>query len=267
MRAMHRAFAAVGCGVAILALAGSVPRQSNLTVFAAASLTGAFNELADTLQHRMPDLHIDINYAGSQQLALQIEQGAAADVFASADDPWMIEVRDSGLVNGEQPVFAHNRLVAIVPITNPAHIARLQDLARGGIKLVLADEAVPAGHYARIIIANLGRASGIPVNYVQRVLGNIVSNEDNVKGVVAKVQLGEADAGIVYVSDVTPAVAKQVTRIEIPEAANVIADYPVTVLRRSTNPGAARAFVDLLLSPTGQAVLARNGFIPARAVR
>jgi molybdate transport system substrate-binding protein len=263
----HGTLRVLGCGIALLALAASTLQQSKLTIFAAASLTGAFNELADTLRHRVPDLHIDINYAGSQALALQIEQGAAADVFASADDHWMTVVRDSGLVNGEQPVFAHNRLVVIVPKTNPAHIVTLQDLARSGIKLVLADEAVPAGHYARIIPANLGRASGFPANYAQHVLGNVVSNEDNVKGVVAKVQLGEADAGIVYVSDVTPAVAKQVTRIEIPDAANVIADYPVTVLRRSADPGAARAFVDLLLSPTGQAVLVRNGFLPARATR
>ena len=267
MLRMRQAFAAVGCGIAILSLAASMPRQSNLTIFAAASLTGAFNELADTLRHRMPDLHIDINYAGSQQLALQIEQGAAADVFASADDRWMTVVRDSGLVSGEQPVFAHNRLLVIVPKTNPAQIEHLQELARGGIKLVLADESVPAGHYARVIITQLGLIRGYPTNYSAHVLNNVVSNEDNVKGVVAKVQLGEADAGVVYVSDVTPAVAKQVTRIEIPDAANVIADYPVTVLRHSMNPAAARAFVELLLSPAGQAVLARNGFIPARAVR
>ena len=267
MQWIQRRLVAVGCGFALLALSAATWQQSQLTIFAAASLTGAFNELADTLRHRMPGLHIDINYAGSQALTLQIEQGATADLFASADDRWMTVVRDSGFVNGEQPVFAHNRLIAIVPKTNPAHIEHLQDLARSGIKLVLADESVPAGHYARVIIEKLGLVRGYPVNYSAHVLNNVVSNEDNVKGVVAKVQLDEADAGMVYVSDVTPAVAKQVTRIEIPDAANVIADYPVTVLRHSTNAAAARAFVDLLLSPTGQAVLVRNGFLPARAVR
>jgi molybdate transport system substrate-binding protein len=266
MRKKPERIVALVCCAAML-VGAALPRQSNLTIFAAASLTGAFNELADTLRHRMPDLHININYAGSQQLALQIQQGAAADIFASADDHWMTVVQGSGLAGGEPVTFAHNRLVVIVPKTNLAHIARLQDLARAGIKLVLAGESVPAGHYARIIIANLGRASDFPPNYPQHVLGNVVSNEDNVKGVVAKVQLGEADAGIVYVSDVTPAVAKQVTRIEIPDAANVIANYPVAIMRHGTNPAAARAFVDLLLSPTGQTVLQRNGFMSMRATR
>ena len=261
---MRRLHLLLFCGLSLVALAAAAPRRATLTVFAAASLTNAFNEIADTLRHRQPDLHIDINFAGSQALALQIEQGAPADVFASADDHWMQVVTDSGFVQGASRVFTHNRLVLIVPKSNPAKIARLQDLSRDGIKLVLAAEAVPVGHYARVAIANLTKQTGYPQDFAQRVLRNIVSNEDNVKGVVAKVQLGEADAGVVYVSDVTPAVAKQVTRIEIPDAANVIADYPIAVLRHSANTSAAGAFVDLVLSPVGQAVLERNGFIPVR---
>ena len=129
---------------AALVLLGAAP-QPTLTVFAAASLTNAFNEIADTLRRRQPDLRIDCNYAGSQVLALQISHGAPADVFASADDRWMAHLKDSGFVQGEPRTFARNRLVVIVPITNPARIARLQDLGRYGVKLVLAADARPRG--------------------------------------------------------------------------------------------------------------------------
>ena len=247
---------------------GNAPvERSNMTVFAAASLSGAFDQLADTLRQRQPGLTIAINYAGSQALALQIRQGARADVFASADDRWMAAIRDSGFAAGEPRTFVHNRLVLIVPEANPAHIARWQDLARRGVKLVLADDAVPAGRYAREIVARSGALPGFPPGYADSVRRNIVSNEDNVKGVVAKVQLGEADAGIVYASDVTPAVTRAVHVIEAPAGAGVIADYPIVVLRHSNNPSAARAFVDLVLSAVGQAVLQRQGFMPAGALR
>ncbi|MGH7594351.1 MAG: molybdate ABC transporter substrate-binding protein [Gemmatimonadales bacterium] len=251
----------------MVALVAATRTRATLTVFAAASLTSAFNELADTLRHRQPDLHIDLNFAGSQALALQIEQGAAADVFASADEYWMTVASDSGLIDGEPHVFAHNRLVVIVPDANPGRIHRLQDLARPGVKLVVAGDAVPAGHYARTAITTLAALPGFTKEFATRTLRNIVSNEDNVKGVVAKVQLGEADAGIVYVSDVTPAVARAVIRLELPDEANVLANYPIAIVRRSANPVAARAFVGLVLSPTGQAVLSHQGFGPVRATR
>jgi molybdate transport system substrate-binding protein len=240
------------------------PQREKVTVFAAASLTAAFNEIADTLRHHDPTVEIAFNFAGSQALALQIQQGAPADVFASADDHWMKVVHDAGLTKGAPAVFVHNHLVVIVPKENPAHIVTLHDLAKPGVKLVLADPAVPVGHYARTTIDALAKQPGFPANYAEDVNARVVSNEDNVKGVVAKVQLGEADAGIVYLSDVTPAVAKAVTRIAIPEPANPLADYPIAVLRRSTSK-AAEAFVQLVLSPSGQDVLARNGFVPVRA--
>ncbi|HTT66868.1 MAG TPA: molybdate ABC transporter substrate-binding protein [Gemmatimonadales bacterium] len=232
-----------------------------LTVFAAASLTRAFSDLGDSLERRTPGLEVRFNFAGSQQLALQIEQGAAADVFASADQRWMADVRDSGLVEGTPRVFAHNRLVVITPAAAP--IAGLRDLARPGLKLVLAADAVPAGRYARAALLNLSRLPGFTAEFGRRALANVVSNEENVKAVVAKVQLGEADAGIVYVSDVTAEVAPRVRRIEVPDAANVVADYPVAVLRHAPDPEDARAFVALLLSPPGQAVLRANGLLAA----
>jgi molybdate transport system substrate-binding protein len=237
----------------------NAPREQHLSVFAAVSLTDAFKQLADSLKARHPGLQIDYNFAGSQLLATQISGGARADVFASADDRAMGVV--SGLIDGQAQPFAHNKLVLIVPAANPAKIEHLQDIARPKVKLVLADASVPAGNYARKVIANLGQASGSVPNYERRVLANVVSNEENVKGVVTKVELGEADAGFVYVSDVTPQVAKKVMRIEVPDEQNVVAAYPIAVLRQAQSPALAREFVDLILSPAGQQVLTSNGFL------
>ncbi|MGH7522758.1 MAG: molybdate ABC transporter substrate-binding protein, partial [Gemmatimonadales bacterium] len=166
--------AIVGCVVALLTLGNAPAGRSSVTVFAAASLSGAFGQLADTLRQHQPGLRVAINYAGSQALVLQIQQGARADVFASADDRWMNVVRDSALAAGEPRIFAHNRLVLIVPAANPAHIARWQDLARHSVKLVLADESVPAGRYAREIVAGSGALPGFPPGYADSVQRNVV---------------------------------------------------------------------------------------------
>jgi molybdate transport system substrate-binding protein len=235
----------------------------NLTVYGAASLIDAFLEVGHVMEQRHPGLTVRFNFAGSQQLAAQLEQGAQADVFVSADQRWMDHVREHGLVKGESPVFARNRLVVIVPRGNPAQVARLEDLARRGIKLVLAAGAVPAGKYSREALEKLATAPGFPDQYQQRVLANVVSEEESVKSVVAKVQLGEADAGLVYRSDVTPAVSPRVQEFEIPDQYNVLASYPVAVLQSSRNPGAARQFLELLLSDEGQGVLQRHGLMPA----
>jgi molybdate transport system substrate-binding protein len=259
----------VGCVVALgFGLAGSVsaaPPPTTLTVFAAASLTDAFRDLGEMMQREHPGLAVRFNFAGSQQLALQIEQGAQADVFASADQRWMSWLGGRELLGTSPEVFAHNRLVVIVPRNNPARIGRLAHLSRHGVKLVLAAEAVPAGKYSRQALQNLERAPGFPPDYSRRVLGNIVSEEENVKAVVAKVQLGEADAGMVYRSDVTGSVADNVRVFEIPEEYNVTGSYPVAVLRGAQNPTAARAFVELLLASEGQRVLRRHGLIPVAA--
>ena len=143
-------------------------------------------------------------------------------------------------------------------------ISKLEDLTRRGIKLVVAAEAVPAGKYSRETLQNLAGAPGFPPEYDRRVLANVVSNEENVKAVVAKVQLGEADAGLVYRSDVTPAVARYVRVFEIPDPYNVIAAYPIAVLKEARNPEAARHFVELVSSDAGQRVLQRHGLLPAR---
>jgi molybdate transport system substrate-binding protein len=236
---------------------------STLTVYAAASLSDAFRELGRTLEASHPGLTVQFNFAGSQQLALQLEQGAPADVFASADQRWMSYAAEKGLVEGDAVVFARNRMVVIVPRTNPARIGSLRDLARRGTKVVVAAEAVPAGKYSREALQNLAGAPGFPPEYDRRVLANVVSQEENVKAVVAKVQLGEADAGLVYRSDVSPAVARYVRVFEIPDAYNVIASYPIAVLKAARNAEAARQFVDLVSSEAGQRVLQRHGLLPA----
>lgn len=243
--------------------AAQPPQGTQLSVYAAASLSDAFNEIADSLRHRAPGLKIDFNFAGSQVLVLQLEQGAAADVLAAADDRSMRLAQDSGLIDGDPRTFTRNRLVVIVPKANPARIGRLQDLARAGVKLVLAAEAVPAGRYAREALFATARLPGFAPDYAQRVLANVVSNEESVRGVSSKVQLGEADAGIVYVSDITPTVARQVRRFDLPDSANVVASYPIAVVRHAANAAGARSFIDFVLSPVGQAILTRNGFLAA----
>jgi molybdate transport system substrate-binding protein len=237
-------------------------RPIHLTVFAAASLTEAFQEIAKSFERTHAGTHVTLNLAGSQQLALQLHEGARADVFASADMRWMTFARDSGLVSGEPRVFARNTLVVIVPKANPARIARLQDLARPGVKLVLAAAAVPAGQYARRMLANLSNADGFAAGYARRVLANVVSEERNVRAVVAKVQLDEADAGVVYATDVTPAVAPFVERLPVPDAADMVAAYPIAVVAHAPNPEAAAAFVTFILSPEGQAIFTHHGFLP-----
>ncbi|HEY6866991.1 MAG TPA: molybdate ABC transporter substrate-binding protein [Candidatus Eisenbacteria bacterium] len=232
-----------------------------IRVAAAASLAGGFGEIAQLYERQHPGVTVQLDLAGSQQLAAQIEQGARADVFASADERWMNYARDRGLLAGAATEFVRNRLVLIVPRTNPARIRRLQDLARRGIRLVIAADVVPVGHYARVVLANLARDPAFGDDFARRVLANVVSEEENVRAVVGRVQLGEADAGIVYRSDVTPSITRYVTQIEIPDSANVLASYPIAVLKDAPRPDDARAFVDLVLSAEGQRILARWGFI------
>jgi molybdate transport system substrate-binding protein len=244
---------------------GAAP--SVLTVFAAASLTDAFEELGALFQRGHPGITVRFNFAGSQQLAAQLEHGASADVFASADQRWMAQVQRLGLAAGDPVVFAHNRLVVVLPAENPARIQRLEDLARPGLKLVLAADAVPAGRYSREVLRNLSRRPGFGSDYAQQVLGNVVSEEENVRGVVAKVQLGEADAGVVYHSDVTPAIGEKLRVIDIPATANIVASYPIVVLSTSGAPVAAGAFVELVRGVEGRATLAKHGLTPPPAAQ
>ncbi|MBO0779428.1 MAG: molybdate ABC transporter substrate-binding protein [Ktedonobacteraceae bacterium] len=231
-----------------------------LKVFAAASLTESFNEIKTQYQAAHPNVNIQYNFNGSQILVQQMTNGAAADVFASADEANMQKASTASLVLQSQ-IFARNKLTVIVPSGNPGHVNTLKDLARKGLKLVLAAPDVPVGKYAQQVLDKMGASSDYGPDYVKNVKGNVVSQEENVKSVVQKVQLGEADAGIVYATDVTAAVAGKVTFIAIPDNFNVIAKYPIAVTKDSTVQAQAQAFVQYILSPTGQAVLSKYRFI------
>ena len=243
-------------------LLGASPSRpaTPLTIFAAASLTDAFRSVGQAFTRENPGPELTFSFAGSQQLAAQLEQGARADLFAAADERWMAFVRRKSLIEGDPVVFANNWLVVIYPKSNPARINRLEDLARRGVKLVLAADAAPAGRYSRGMLRKLSGAGGFAPDYDTRVLANVVSNEENVKGVVTKVQLGEADAGIVYRSDVTPDVARFVSILEIPRPQNVMASYSIAVVKGSLAPDLARRFVQFLRSAAGQQILQQHGF-------
>jgi len=235
-----------------------------LTVLGAASLTDSFTELGKLFESRNDGVTVIFNFAGSQQLAQQLGEGADADVFASASKKYMDAAIESKRVNADAvTTFVKNRLVVIFPIDNPAGLKELQDLAKTGIKLDLADKVVPVGQYSLDFLDKAVKDPGFDPQFKDNVIKNVVSYEDNVKTVLNKVTLGEADAGIVYVSDITPDAATKVSTIEIPDALNTIANYPIAPISDSNNPELAQAFVALVLSPDGQAVMAKYGFIPA----
>ena len=251
----------VACGGS--STSSSTPTASppvTLNVFAAASLTASFNEMASTYHRMHPNITIKPVYTGSQILEQQIASGAPADVFASADMTNMQKASQAGLVDASK-IFVKNRLVVIIPLGNPGKIMSLKDLARKGVKIDLEAVTVPAGKYSRQALMNLSKSPDYGANYGSSVLANVVSQEDNVKAVVQKVQLGEADAGFVYVTDAFSASGK-VTVIDIPDPYNVIAQYPIAVVKNSSHASDARAFEDFVLSPAGQAIMKKYQFIP-----
>ena len=244
-----------------LILAGCAPASASepitLNIFAAASLTDAFTEIGKAFEAANPNTTLTFNFAGSQALRTQIQEGAPADVFASANNKEMTALIETSFVTAESSqVFLSNKLVVILPANNPAGIDSLEDLASAGIKIVFAAEEVPVGKYTREALDKMNASFGS--DFKDKVLANVVSNEDNVKQVVAKIQLGEADAGIVYTSDAVA--APELQTIEIPTDLNVIAKYPIAPLAESANAELAQAFVDYVLSDEGQAILQKWGF-------
>jgi len=245
--------------LAALLAAGAAPGASAETVrvFAAASLMEAFRDVAALYEQQHAGDAIELNFAGSQVLRTQIEQGASVDVFASADLVHADALKTAGLL-GPYKVFARNRLVVVVPAGSP-RVKGLQDVARPGVKVLVAGPTVPVGRYTTQALAKLGAAGLYGDDFQTRVQANVVSQETNVRAVLSKVLLGEADAGFVYVTDATTA-AQKVQVIDIPERYNVVAEYPIGVVTKGAAAMQAKAFVDLVLGSEGQAILRKYGF-------
>ncbi len=234
---------------------------ADLTVFAAASLKEAFAELGAAYEAANPGTKLTFSFDASSALETQIEQGAPADVFASADLRNPQKLVDGGFAAGTVTDFAANRLTVIVPAGNPAGLASPLDLARAGVKVVAAGDDVPISKYADELLAALARQPGYPSDFAGRVRANVVSKEDNVSAVVAKIALGEGDGAIVYATDARG--STDVTELAVPDAANVSATYGAVAVKASRNPDAAAAFVAWLAGPDGRAILARSGFLPS----
>lgn len=231
---------------ALLAACGSSGGVT-ISVFAAASLTASFNALGSSFQTANPGVTLKFNFAGTPTLVTQIEQGAPADVFASADTPNMDRLTADGYTTGMARVFAHNQLEIVVAPGNPKGITGLADLARSGVIYITEAPTVPAGKYALQALATAG------VKVTPK------SQETSVTAVISKIEIGEADAGIVYTTDVTAAGGK-VQGVPIPDADNVIATYPLVAVKGTANSAVANAFIAYVLSAKGQSTLATFGF-------
>lgn len=232
-----------------------------LQVYAAASLKKVITAATAAYAAANPGVTFSLSTDSSAALETKIEQGAPADVFLSADTKNPQKLVDAGLATGDVTPFAGNLLTVAVPAANPAGIATPADLAKDGVKIVAAGDEVPITTYATQMVDNLARESGYPADFAAAYSGNVVSREDNVSAVLAKLALGEGDAGIVYVTDATG--AEGITTIPVPEGANVPATYGGVAVKASAAPDAAAAFLAWLTGPDAQAIFADAGFTPA----
>lgn len=239
-------------------------QPKELTVFCAASLTGAFGEIGQMYKNET-NINVVFNFDGSQVLRTQIENGAYADIFVSANAKQMNLMKNEGFMNNSSiTVFTKTKPIIIVPKDNPAKIQNVSDLAKPGIKIVIGTKDVPIGDYTLQILAKLANDSIYGSEFRKKVMANVVSNETNVNYVTSKVALGEADAGIAYKSDITKDMAAKITKIEIPDKSNVIAEYPMGILKQSKYPVQSQEFMNLVESDKGMAVLEKYGFEPTK---
>ena len=232
----------------------------SLTIYGASSLKPVLAKIQTAYGATNPGVTFTISTDSSSALETKIEQGAPADVFLSADTSNPQKLVDKGLVAGGIVKFAGNLLTVIVPTANTAGIRTPADLAKSGVKVIAAGDTVPITKYATTLVANLAKQSGYPADFAARYAANIASKEDNVAGIVSKLELGEGDAGIVYVTDAKA--SAKVTTIAVPDGANVPATYGGAVIKASANAAAAQAFLAWLAGPDGQAILATVGFLP-----
>jgi molybdate transport system substrate-binding protein len=233
----------------VAAACGDGGASGEITVFAAASLTDALTEAGEAFQAANEGSSVEFSFDASSALVTQITEGAPADVFASADVANMDRLTDTGLTGSDPVIFATNLLTIIVPAGNPGGVTGVEDLVNPDLTVVLCAEEIPCGNYANQILDS----AGVDVTPA--------SLEENVRGVVTKVTAGEADAGIVYVTDVTAA-GDAAEGVEIPEDINVLAEYPIATIGESANQETGEAFIDFLTGADGQAILAEYGFGP-----
>lgn len=242
------------------ATAGAAPaKQATVTVFAASSLTDAFKEIGAAFETET-SVTVTFNFGASSQLRTQLEQGAVADVFASADQVQMDNARKANIINGADVTFARNRLVVITPKDNPAGIQSAADLARPGIRFVTAAPEVPIGIYTQNMFEKMSKLEVFGADFQERANANIVSREPNVRQVVAKVQLGEADAAVVYLTDVTPSSASGLMTIAIPDDLNTLATYPIALVAGGPQAELGQAFIQMVMGQAGQSVLQKWNF-------
>ena len=237
------------------------PGGASLTIYGAASLKGVLGQVKTAYEAAVPGTTLTIATDSSTTLETQIAQGAPADVFLSADAGNPQKLIDAGFASGTPVPFAGNQLTVIVPTGNPAGIGTPADLARAGVKVIAAGDKVPITTYATQLVDNLAGEPGYPADFAAAYAANVVSREDDVKAIVAKIELGEGDAGIVYVTDA--GASANVSTIDVPASANVTATYAGVVVKASPNTAAAKAFLDWFAGADGQAILAAFGFLPA----
>jgi len=244
----------------LVSSAAFAEEPKELTVFTAASLTGAFGEIGQVYENET-GLSVAFNFDGSQALRTQLENGAYADVFASANKKQMNAIMNEGLMNNSSIIiFAKNKLSLIIPKDNPAKIGNISDLAKPGLKIIMGTKDVPVGDYALQIISKLGNDSAYGSDFKTKVIANVISQETNVNYVVTKVALGEADVGFAYVSDVSEDLASKLNKVDIPNEYNIIAEYPIGVLKDTKYPLQSQDFIDFVTSDQGKAILEKYGF-------
>jgi molybdate transport system substrate-binding protein len=264
--------ALVGLAVAVAACAGP-PASSEptvhvdptaphveLTIYGAASLKGALDKVKTAYEAAYGGTTLTISTDSSAALETKIEQGAPSDVFLSADTTNPQKLIDGGFATGSMVIFAGNKLTIIVPRDNPAGITSPKDLAKAGVDIIAAGDEVPITKYATKLVQNLAAQPGYPATFAADYAANVVSKEENVKAVVGKIELGQGDAGIVYVTDAKASTS--VVTVDVPDAANVPATYGGVVVKASAHQAEAAAFLAWLAGPDGQGILAGFGFLP-----
>lgn len=245
----------------ITSLAGGSSSEE-LVVFCAASLTGAFGEMGQIYEDEN-GVDVMLNFDGTQAIRTQVEQGAIADVFISANKKHMDALMAEGFMDNDTvSIFTENRMVVIVPADNPADIQSLSDLAEPGVMIITGVKDAPFGSYTLQVLDKLANDSTYGPKYREAVMSNVISQETSVSHLVSKIALGEADAGFAYQSDISPELSEQVSKVEIPDQYSVVAEYPLGRLKESENPDQAARFIEFVRSTEGRAVLEKYGFQP-----